>query len=316
MNVLPLIFAVLLVLGLFNAYQSDQFRRLLIMTSYYERSIRQEESATFNQRQYRLYKNARKSTGRAGEDRGQAKSLAKAKLNFKLILNQPSDVTNLDEYRQHVFLAKEVIHLLYHQTKFYRDLEQKRPQFIDELFTVLQQAAKGKKIQEPQDIEKLELHDPELQTFLYHIMKGKKHPPLTMEKIAVVQLEKIDGVEETQETEETEGAEEEDFVLEVSYASLKDLMQFTHQHKIYIYLAPKAILQAIFIDANLVEDIIKSREDFYTQVNKKKATERKEERKSFSLIFQQKFEAHKRPEISEALLDFTVTGTNPEKYNF
>lgn len=309
MNILPLIFAVLLVLGLFTAYQGESFKRTIALTSYYKQGMDQAEIRAFNRRQFNLFQHAKDQGGGSNSpDSTEDSPKGRAKINFNLILSKnPQDP---EHAKQQLFLAKELIKVLYHDTKFYRELEQRRPQFIDELFVQLQQAAEGKTIKEPQAIEKLELQDPELQFVLYRVMKGNPFPnSQTNTSPQAADQETPDNQDDVDEEEEGSEEEEEE---EIGYASLKAFMHFDTSSRIHVYLAPRPLLTAIFIDPELVEQILRTRVELHQELIKTSKEEKKDKQKELKEKFKAKFIARKREEISETLLDFRVTATNPK----
>lgn len=81
--------------------------------------------------------------------------------------------------------------------------------------------------------------------------------------------------------------------------------------RIRVYLAPKDLLQAIFDDPAVVNEVINTRQDLYKSAVK---SEKPADIDKLSTAFMTQFIERRDPSVSGDLLDFTVNKTNPKEY--
>lgn len=292
MNVLPLVFTILLVLVLFTNVQTESFNRFSIVKKEYKEYINEKARIAFNSRQEALMRSKKSNNPTKG------KRNANARLCFSVIFDKNEREANDDLYKQHRFLLKSLMQILYSGSEFYQKIEEKRPQFLDELIDGMIAACESKKIKFVQDSYKLILPDSELQDVFYQMMTGIK-------KEEAKKTEIIDDDDD----EDTPADPAVEFPKEKGWISLREFFHFNqNQKEIRVYLASKEVLMAIFGDEATANEIIQLREALFLKVASNAmdvgiANQKLEE-----------FKSKKRAEIKDQLLDFTVTKTNPKNY--
>lgn len=310
MNILPLVFTVLLVLALFTNAQHENYKRFIILKHEYEEYMQNREREYFNTRQKALYAANSKSENGTGTQRPSCR-----RINFKLILDKKQREANDNLYKQHRFVAMELMRILYQNSEFFQELEKKRPNFLDQLMDRLIAVSEKKELKFVQNMEALDLQDGELQTAFYHMMNGiaksepsqndtQKHIPAR--KKNEENVDELEG-EAAGEAEEDLGENPlEDHQAEQGAVSLREFIHFRQgSKKIQIYSAPRELLLAIFEGgAATVDQIIQMRENIF---------DKKVER---GLGEQQlmEFKSKLKPEVKEDIVDFKPTTTNPRKF--
>lgn len=308
MNVLALVFAVLMILGLFTHVQLENFKGFYVVKTEYNNFIKQKERAVFNEREERLYRNASSSKG-PSKTKPRGKNNSNRNINFRLLLDPEAKEKDQEKYLQHRLMLKDLMILLFQHTAFYKDIDQKRPTFLDELLDRMVQVTKQQEIKTPQEVSKLNLQDDDLQFFYYSMMQGvQKGADKESEKEPVKKVETY-KLEETEESEEEPPVadEDEEFEPDTQSISLKNYLHFNpNQKQIKVWLASKELLQVIFQDSNTADAIIAKREELYPQIDKIG--------KDIATQELEKFKAKKRSDIQDNLLDFQVSKTNPKDY--
>lgn len=340
MNVLPYIFAVLLILGLFSQLQVATFTQHMIVRKGYEKAIETHERSEFNGREYRLFKYKNTSgTNSSRDKKANSKTKADRRINMSLILNESGRNTQQGESLQHRFILKELMKVLYQQQPFYQKMVQDRPEFMDEIIEklILITKMRGEEVKSIQDIETMDLGDTELKFAFLLMMKGnvqkqtgndqntsetqkKAQPEEQPEEIVENDQEEtteaptekgkgVKAVPRKASPEDEEEEEDENPHSDEGYLSIKDFLHFKNPEnfKIRIYLASKELLEAIVIDPRTVDSFLETREELYRQRKKIGGVD----------IVSQRLEAAMpkvKPQIKKELLDFSASTTNPKDY--
>jgi hypothetical protein len=295
MNVLPLVFAILIILGFMTHAQMEQFKQYRATLNEYEIYMEKHVHERFNQRQEALYQAGGK---KKDSEKSTVKMPSNRRLNFRLLIDKKLREKDKDKYEQHLLLAKELIKVLYQDQAFYKEMEQKKPEFIDELFQRMLEAAEKNNIKYGDEMDSLNLQDEDLQMVFLKMLEGTQKKA---EKAAPIVKD------DAEEEEEEEEIDEHDFQSEKAFLSIKNFFHFNHtQVQIKIYTAPKEILQAIFVEEEIANQIMNKREELFAMIKKDETEKAKEILESFR--------AKKRADIKDELLDFSVSKTNPTKY--
>lgn len=291
MNILPLVFTILLILGIFTHTQFEHFKRFGAVKKEYADYITDRERSAFNVRQINLYDNFRSQTGTGSTKPKPPPRISDKGINLALVLGL--DGNGSIEQQQHQFLFKEIMRLLYQNTIYYPEMEQNRSQFLDEMLNrlILAVEAKGK-LNSVGELEKLDLKDEELQNVYYAIMKGSN------------QINQPTPISEEDLHDDDEVIEEE----VVNNLSLKQFVHLKSFKKVHVYLARRKMLEAIF-DPNTAGEIIAKRKELFKRQRKGENNE------VLSQQFKDQFNKMKKDEIKEEILDFSVTGTDPGQYD-
>jgi len=168
-------------------------------------------------------------------------------------------------------LLKDLLPILYGEKKFYQDLLKLRPELASDIVEALAASLQKKPIRKTEEIAHIEFDDPMLSEAFYKMQKGF-------------------------ETKNDEG-----------YPQIGSYLTMKGTGKIRAYLAPKAILKVIFDDIRTVEEVIRTRDELYSQYTND-AIKEPEATTQFKETFSQALKGGIPPEM----VDFTVSKTNPK----
>lgn len=274
MNILPLVLALVLMLSILTVQQVEKFKNQQIVQNEYREFFKTQERSVFNKREKNLF-------GEHDKDKRQ--------LTFRYIINKASREAQSSAAAQYRLLNIELIKIVYGSAPFYQELIQKRPHFVEDMIAAIERAADvapEKTIRRIQDISRLDLGDEELQDAFYHILKGTL-PRETMKEVEFGKLPPS-----------------------IQVRGYPSLFTFINNNgakevpKIVIQLSPREILKAIFLDDNVVEAILKKRQELSS--NKMSGSEE---------AFRQEFVDKRRPLIEDGLLDFRISESDKKKYD-
>lgn len=271
MNILPLILALVLMLSVLTVEKLEKLKNQTIVQKEYQAFLRMSERQVFNKRQENLYEKNEKDI---------------KQLSFRFLIDKNARKRDANLTKQYRMLNLELMKVLYGEAAFFKNLEQKRPNFLEELLTAIEQAAddapKGF-IKDIGDIARLELGDPELQKAFYHMLKG------TATRKQMKEMMKEGGP----------SVKEKGYVslfAFINYDGKKDAPTIEIQH------APREILKAIFVSDEVVEAIIARRQELVA--NKQSGS---------TDAFKSEFGEKRRPGIDDNLLNFKITKSDKNK---
>lgn len=180
-------------------------------------------------------------------------------------------------------ILKNLIVTLFAKAPFYEEAILENPMIVDEVIRAMQKA-----LQETNGIKKselctLELQDEKLQRFFYKLLKDR---------------ERLKDEED-----------EELLVAEEATRIFNEVIIFNPEKlPIRVYLANPVLLQAIFQNEKVVQEIIESRKSYYKMV--KKNPDRKE---ALTEEFTSRFAALLPPPFQPSLLNWEISQTSPDK---
>lgn len=248
----------------------EKYKALSIVQKEYQTYLAEMDRYVFNQRQKKMYA---------------SDSTSQRQLSFRLFFNKKAREAHPEKMKQIRFILIELMKGLYSEAAFYKELEQKRPQFLDELlddFIVAADRLTDKdKIRRIEDIRRVRLADPELQETFYHMLKG------TVRKD---QLEKSTPLTERNRQK--------------TYLSLLHFLHIKDEQKISVQRSSRELLQAIFGREELVEAIIAKRNELDAQKDPQAGAQ-----------FAQEFKGKQKGGISDDLLDFRISSTDKTPYD-
>lgn len=276
MNILPLVFALIFMLSILTIEKLDNYKNRTLIHQQYEKTLELEERAEFNDREDRLYKNN--------------KRISFQQTPFRLFLKKDDREKNEAKYRQFRFVAIHLIKELYGKAAFYKAMEQKRPDFVEELLNAIQDEADKmheKSIRQVEDAARIKLNDPELQAVFYKMLKGTINKKTCKEPSSDVQLDS-----------------------ERAYFPLLSFFNFNGMDiKIKIRLAPKELLRAIYGTKELADRVFAFGEELSKQLRSKKPELTPDEAQA---KFRNEFEGKQSPEIID-ILDYSINKSSQAK---
>ena len=269
MNILPLIMALVMMLSVLTIEKLEKFKNQSIVQREYQAFLRDNERVFFNDRERKLF--------------GKNEHRSHSQLTFRYLYDKSIRDRDVNEAKQYRMLLSELIKIVYGETAFFKEMENKRPHFIEEMFTAIEKASEAapeKLIRRTEDLARLKLDDPELQNAFYLMLKG------------TIQREKL--IELKEEAKELPPRQKEK-----GYVSL-----FTFIHNegvkkiptIEIAHSSREILKAIFVNDEVVEAIIAKRKELSGKDKESGADE----------AFKIEFMGKRRHGIDEKLLDFSL----------
>lgn len=271
MNILPLVFALVMVIAILTVERMEKFKNHSIIQQEYQTFLKDSERAYFNDRQKHLF----------GESNTNHKYIT-----FRYFYDKEGRDKHLNESKQYRLLMIELMKVLYGEANFFKAIEKKRGQFLDELLTSVEEAAEeGPPIRHIHDIARLKLEDEELQEAFYHMLKG------TISREQLLELQK-----------EYPG---------IKHKGYPSLFVYINNHgkkgvpTIDIGKAPRELLKAIFIKDEIVDEILLKRKELS---GKKKESGSEE-------AFKAEFIGKRRPGIDELLLEFKLPSGDSSLYD-
>lgn len=272
MNILPLVLALVLMLSVLTIEKLEKFKNQTIVQREYQLFLKMSERQVFNKRQKRLYGHSEKSL---------------RQLSFRFLFDKKARDRDANVVKQYRMLIIDLMKIAYGEAAFFKNLEKKRPNFLEELLNAIEKSAdvdEGKNIRRIQDIARLDLEDPELQEAFYHMLKGT----IPREKLA----EMKDATPQMKEK---------------TYVSLFTFINNEGANgtpTIVVQRAPREILKAIFLSDEVVEAIIVKR----TELSANKDEGSKD-------AFKNEFSDKRRPGLDDKLLDFSISEGSKNPYD-
>ncbi len=277
MNILLFVMTVLMLLSVLTYARIDSTRNFMGMRSQFEHYMQLTERQYINEKNIDKYNQTKVSSRSNGKS-----TPGTGKISIKILVDEDESESNPEQY---LFIKNTVQSLakeLFSEEKFYKEAEKERPQFLDELFTGL--LKKGAKVPSTQpfkhaaDLASIDLDDDLLQKVLYELLRER--PPNSESKKEFSLLNFV--------TMDTKG-----------------------DSKIRLQLAPTPLLRVLFNgDQSTVDDVLEQRYQLFYQLNNDKISS-EEAKKTFEGLFKDRLSNKNFQE----LIDFTLTKTNPKKYN-
>jgi len=317
MNIILFVTTLIMAMAMLTYAKLQIFRSFNVLESQFTKYMEDTERSAINQAADRWYHTVKASSKGGGE---QTKSSALSRLSFAIFTDKKEQAKK--EYPQLRYLAKKLIFVLYHNTPFYHQLERQRPDFVDAMLNSLI-IAEGlpdkQKIKSARDLANLRLPDPLLDDALYKMLKGTPLPDVKI-PIPTAPVPKKSRVQMEFASAEDHGEEEDDapdvglkeeYQSPIGYYSLLDFITMQKSSKIRVFLAPVPMLQAIFEDPSVVPAVLETRRQIYNAL----IADPKQKTEDLSNQFKKQFLPKVDKNLSEAVLDFSVSKTNPANYD-
>lgn len=272
MNILPLILALVLMLSVLTIEKMEKFKNQTVVQKQYQIFLKEGERQVFNQRQKSLYGLSQKTL---------------RQLSFRFVLEKKERDNNLNVAKQYRLLLIDLMRIVYGEAVFFKNLEKSRPNFLEELFKAIEDAAEKAPvdtIKRIQDIARLDLEDPELQQAFYHMLKG------------TVTRKQLKAMKDSSPR-----------MKEKAYVSLFNFINYDGKKatpRIIIQRAPREILKTLFMKDEIVEAILKRRNELAASKDA-----------GAKVTFENEFKDKCRTDIEDQLLDFSISSSDKTEYN-
>lgn len=321
MNVLIFVSTMLMLLTLMTYAKLETYRNSQVFQVLFEHYAQKDERGQINLAAETTYDNIKK-TAKAekkedqpakGKDKNQPptpKAQGNARISIYLFKTKSQRESKPQEWQQAKTLLKNLMINLYKDQPFFIEMEKKRPQFLDEIINGLTQASdelpKERKWKKAQDIANTTLGDRELDHVLYLMGKGAAYKEVVNGAPQQAASEPKTPIEESDEA--SDPSEQNEYKSPKGYYSLFDFITLSTSQKIRVYLTPKEVLRTIYNSDQIANDIMAERKQLYNQAKNGGDTT------ALTKNFQEKFDSARDPALSKDTLDYTVTKTNPNKY--
>lgn len=273
MNILPLVFALMLILSVLTIEKLDRFKSMILVQSKYKEAIQKQDRQAFNREQEAIYNNLNKRS-----------RISYRKLSFRPFLKKDQrEGSHIEKYRQIRQITIDLIEVLYGKAPFYKKMQEKRPNFVEEMLNAIEETSDQMpkdSIKRIEDIVRIKLEDPDLQSAFYHMLKG------TIGKDTLKYESSPDIV-----------------THERAYIPLLTFIHFDGvDKKIKLGLAPRELLLAIYGNPELVQKLIDMRNELGSQLVAEKISTKDEA----TAKFQAEFEGKQKQGITD-VLDYSMT---------
>ncbi|MEC7839799.1 MAG: hypothetical protein VX777_07150 [Chlamydiota bacterium] len=279
MNILMFVMAMLMMFSVMTYAKLNKYKMNATLNSQFEKYMEFVERKYINERAVAKYE-ATYVQKRGGTENNRNYNSSKLPMGILLQKNIPID-SNL--YVSTRYALKDLMKNLYSNTEFYKTIIEERSDFIDEIINALPYAKdnlpNNLNVNKAKDLANLQLNDEGLNEVFYKMLKGAEYPY------------------ETKEGMQLQG-----------YPSLIKYITTQQGKKIRVFLASEVLLRVIF-DESTTDEIMRTREYFYSQVNNGNLDTLEATQRFISM-----FENKVTPNISLDLLDFSITKTDPKKY--
>jgi hypothetical protein len=281
MNILIFVISMLTILSLLTYGRVESFRNFSLIQDEFKNYMKVKARVNVNELAGKRYDHTHVPS--KYQTKPNYQNSASSTLSFNLFIDKEERKQHLLELAAHRIAAKNLMYFLYGHQEFFKKIEEKRPQILDEILDGLIKKSdefKPKdKINRPQELATIDLDNEDINLAFTYMLQGySKH-------------------------EESEKAKE-------GYPSLLNFITVKRKKLVIrVFLASQPLLVALFGSPDIVKQISESRNQLYKEVK----TERKTIPKA-SEEFKNLFINKRLPSIPDAMLNFDVSGTNPAKY--
>lgn len=286
MNVLLFVMSMLMLLVMITYGRLESFRSFAFVQLQFKEYMEHTERDFINETAVDRYNKTAATRSEKTETEKREMNKASPKLSFNLFVDKEERDANQEQLETHLNVARSLIFYLYGDQEFYKELEARRPNFVNEILSALMtQTETLPKIKKVKELATVDLKDPELNDAFTRMLKGAyEEPPKDQEKRPMK--------------------------LQTGYYSLLDFITVGKgKLQMRVFLASRQFLMAVFGNPATVDEIVRVRYKLYRSVRDKVM-----DAKQASEEFQTLFNNSALPFIPEEFLDFGVSKTNPNRY--
>lgn len=310
MNVLIFVMTMLMLLSIMTYARLESYRSSQAFQIVFKHYMQEDETGYLNVKAKQTYKNINVSE-KNGKPSPKINASPRIGIDF---LYDKTRESNSKQWEQTKVLLKNLMRTLYEKHPFFKELEQKRPAFLDELLQAITKTidtlSPEKKPKTAADLANLKLSDPELDQLLYKMLHGAFYKNILADQRSkdLKKEEKVTEADfETSIDDDDLSTEVAEFKSPEGYYSLLDFIT-SSKSPIRVFLASKEVLESIFHDPGTVEAILEERENLYRQALAEGDI------KALNETFKNQFQSKKDPKIDEESLNFSISKVNPKYY--
>lgn len=308
MNVLIFVITMLMLLATLTYGRLSEFRHSQISQLIFEKYMQTTERAYGNSAAELLYDGIHKSTKNETPSAPRIQATSRISLTPLFKVNKNQDPAQSKQAEQSRVMLKRLMAVLYQDQLFFQKLQNQRPAFLDDLITSVVAAVhalpKNAGLKKTADLANLQLSDQELDAVFYKMLKGAAYQDV------LKNVSTESGTEESNNDQKDEPPlnASEEFRSPKGYFSLLDFITLSPLYKIRVYLAPREVLNVVFNDGDVVDEVINERYALYKQLQVGAKAE------DLSRTFESQFVSKRNSEIDPSTLNFSVSKTNPKTY--
>lgn len=317
MNVLMFVMTMLMLMALLTYAKLESFRSASGLQAEFQRYMEKRERAPITNGAIKLYDSVSLSTKNAKQD--QKKNPASPRLSIYTLIDKKSREADPKMYNQIYSLTRNLMVILFAKQPFFQEYLSQREttdpnsvfnDVIDQLMKAVDSLPEEQQITKTTDLLNLNLGDAE--PLFYLMLKGCPCQTSSAGQSEQKQETVMDLVptEDDAEAEALAAAEVEEPKSGEGHCALLDYITVEKKDKIRIYLASRALLLAIYNNADVVDEIIRVRNALYKQLDKNDWDNSKA---TASAQFE-RFKSAQTDNVDPGMLDFGVSGTNPNNY--
>lgn len=297
MNVLIFVLSFLMIIASISYQALGHYKSNAEIRGIWERYLHIDEPCAYNRIVDELYRKLKQSQGKPAQEKEAVEkkeedvNKAASAINFRFLVDTNYQVEYPIQTEQMETLIKHLILFLYSDQIFFQTLNEKRPNFLDEMIPALRASnEEGNKITSKRKLQQLTLKDPELNEFWYQLRKSN---PISSRVIQQLFTDENKSMQETP-------------CFEVS---LLDYLSNSNVQQLRVYLASRPLLMVLLENGEQVNEILSKRKELHSEVLRKTMTQ--EEATQEFQSFSQKFSGFSH---YEGILNYKVTTTNPADY--
>lgn len=317
MNILIFVMTFLMILATLSYSRWESFIKTISVQKSFEHYMGSTEQQAINSNADKWYAMIKIRDRESGNKEGEANSTT-GRVSFHLLLKSAEREKHPQEYQMIRSILKRLLEVLYADQRFFQEMAEKRPNFLDELLEEIQNGVENKaeksSLTHVSELLNLQFSNSDLHHVFYLMMRGLPKEEM-INKEMKPSNEKIDKDSETDDAIESQEAS-----ATPGYASLMDELTLKpSNNKIRLFLASKKLLTAIYGDAHIVDAIVETRKAMYKDLKKfassmppgqESQAQISAHQSSLSAQFKEEFP---HPEFMP-ILDFAISQTNPKKY--
>lgn len=303
MNVLFFVMSMLMLLALMTYGRLESYLGYAFVQTQFKEYMEKTERNYVNEEAKERYDKEKGST--KDNSNSSKRNQASPKLSLSLFIDKEEREKQLKDLEVQRNIAKNLMYFLYGEQPFFLQMEEKRPDFLNEILNALikvtedynkDQKLNSNKVEE---ISTVDLGDVELNEVFTKMLKGT--PELTAN---------------TNPSKGNQTAQERKYAFKPDngyYSLLEFITIQKNKNVIRVYLAPPQLLVALYGNVDVVNRILDARNQIYYNLTHSNKDQASEISASSQAQFQAEFQNQRYPWIPIEMLDFGVSKTKPPK---
>lgn len=285
MNILVYVLALLMAISIMTYARLQTFLNIATIRIEYACYMKEHDRLVMNDMQTKQYE---KHHGEGKEHDGEGKKTqARRKISFILFVDQTLRGENDSAHKTFDIITRKMLYNFYHNEPFFQKVQESHGDPVNALITSLMKVAdnrEGKEVvRNLGDLKTLDLEDPELQ---------------------VLFAKMLDGADEYKNAPSCPQPKRKGYPRLLDYIEIIKRKDGT-VYPIRIQHAPRGIIEAIFDDPNIVEEILVRRDELGKSAGELESPEQQVATQEF----ESSFKRHLPGNLDQNMFDFTISQT-------